>query len=301
MTDTTDIAALNRPVRDRYDWSNAVWRDCDQCGKQHTGTVTAEDGSQICAQCADQLYWSAWQVLAERALDQLEAERQQREAAEKALSEKNERAAACVNAFEGIETDRIAGKTLGEFLAGEVRLNKAEPTPGGGFGFTFSGFAVQLMAESFADQFKESGAINYLELLFEHKEIGPLTVTMQRVEGLTPAHKLAAAEKSNAFLKEQLAQLANFNPDWDRLEACQESWREVVALLKEKETEISALKAKLANPVVLPAGYSARAGHPFHEGERNVMIPNKHGDWLSRFDVEHAIHIAGFPFTVKGE
>ena len=76
MTDTTDIEALTRPVRDRYDWPNAVWRDCDQCGKQHTGTVTAEDGSQICAHCADQLYWSAWQVLAERAIDQLEAERQ---------------------------------------------------------------------------------------------------------------------------------------------------------------------------------------------------------------------------------
>ncbi|MFS7249311.1 hypothetical protein AB6869_19880 [Rahnella rivi] len=80
MTDKTDIAALTRPVRDRYDWSNAVWRDCDQCGKQHTGTVTAEDGSQICAHCADQLYWSAWQVLAERALDQLEAERQRADA-----------------------------------------------------------------------------------------------------------------------------------------------------------------------------------------------------------------------------
>ena len=80
MTDTTDIAALTRPIRDRYDWSNAVWRDCDHCGKQHTGTVTAEDGSQICAHCADQLYWSAWQVLAEQALDRLEAERQRADA-----------------------------------------------------------------------------------------------------------------------------------------------------------------------------------------------------------------------------
>lgn len=85
MTDTTDIAALMRPVRDRYDWSNAVWRDCDQCGKQHTGTVTAEDGSQICAHCADQLYWSAWQVLAERALDRLEAERQRAAGSEEDL------------------------------------------------------------------------------------------------------------------------------------------------------------------------------------------------------------------------
>ncbi|WP_439292312.1 MULTISPECIES: hypothetical protein [Rahnella] len=67
------------------------------------------------------------------------------------------------------------------------------------------------------------------------------------------------------------------------------------------QEEIVALKSKLTNPVVLPAGYSARAGHPFHEGERNVMIPNKHGDWLSRFQVEHAIHVAGFHFTITGE
>lgn len=65
------------------------------------------------------------------------------------------------------------------------------------------------------------------------------------------------------------------------------------ALVKAQD-EIAVLREKLANPVVLPAGYSARAGHPFHEGERNVMIPNKHGDWLSRFEVEHAIQIAGY-------
>ncbi|HHL1954504.1 TPA: hypothetical protein ACQ2HS_001998 [Klebsiella pneumoniae] len=113
---------------------------------------------------------------------------------------------ACVNAFEGIDTDRIAGKSLGEFLAGELYLNKAEPKPDGGFGFTFSGLAVQLMAESFADQLKQSGAVNYLELLFEHAEIGPLTVTMQRVEGLTPAQKLAKAEAQRDELMATLLQ-----------------------------------------------------------------------------------------------
>lgn len=64
--------------------------------------------------------------------------------------------------------------------------------------------------------------------------------------------------------------------------------------LVKAQKEVKELRNKLANPVVLPAGYSARAGHPFHEGERNVMIPNKHGDWLSRFDVEHAIQVAGY-------
>lgn len=57
--------------------------------------------------------------------------------------------------------------------------------------------------------------------------------------------ELEASKKSNAFLKEQLSQLANFNPDWDMLEACQESWREVSAALKEAET-------RLATPVRFP-------------------------------------------------
>ncbi len=118
--------------------------------------------------------------------------------------EKDERAIACVNAFDGIETERIAGKSLGEFLAGELYLNKAEPKQDGSFGFTFSGLAVQLMADCFADQFKSSGAINYLELLFEHAEVGEMTVTMQRVEGLTPAQKLAAAEQRIAELEAQV-------------------------------------------------------------------------------------------------
>ncbi|CAI1110229.1 hypothetical protein [Serratia quinivorans] len=78
--------------------------------------------------------------------------------------------------------------------------------------------------------------------------------------------ELEASKKSNVFLKEQLAQLANFNPDWDMLEACRESWREVAAALKEAEAynaklrdwnaglaqESCELQAKLATPVRLP-------------------------------------------------
>ncbi|ONK18427.1 hypothetical protein [Serratia sp. S119] len=52
--------------------------------------------------------------------------------------------------------------------------------------------------------------------------------------------ELEASKKSNAFLKEQLAKLANFNPDWDMLEACRESWREVAAALKEAEAKLEA-------------------------------------------------------------
>lgn len=215
MTDTTDIEALTRPVRDRYDWSNAVWRDCDQCGKQHTGTVTAEDGSQICAHCADQLYWSAWQVLAERALDQLEDERQKRETADRSAA-----------------AERLLRKASDK--AFNEQLERAEA------------------AEKERDDLKSAhgNMVTRCALLRQRTDL-----PVDRV----PAY--------NALVKAQ--------------------------------EEIAAMKGQLVNPVVLPAGYSTRNGHPFHEGERNVMIPNKHGDWLSRFDVEHAIHVAGF--TVKGE
>lgn len=87
----------------------------------------------------------------------------------------------------------------------------------------------------------------------------------------------------------------------DQLEVISKSEWKLAGDLTELQMNYNVLKAKLENPVVLPAGYSTRAGHPFHEGERNVMIPNKDGDWLSRFDVEHAIHVAGFPFTVEGK
>ncbi|HBC5209751.1 TPA: hypothetical protein KEU09_003027 [Serratia marcescens] len=58
--------------------------------------------------------------------------------------------------------------------------------------------------------------------------------------------ELEASKKSNAFLKEQLAKLANFNPDWDMLEACRESWREVAAALKEAEARLAAKDKRIA-------------------------------------------------------
>lgn len=131
------------------------------------------------------------------------------------LEAKNIRADACVNAFDGIETERFAGKSIGEFLTGEVRLNKAEPKSDGSFGFTFSGVAIQIMAEAFADQFKSSGAVNYLELLFDHSEVGPLTVTMQRVEGLTPAQKLAAVEAQLEAAQKERDELKELNCHFD--------------------------------------------------------------------------------------
>lgn len=128
---------------------------------------------------------------------------------EEKQDELQRRIAACVNAFEDIPTDRIEGKNLGEILAGEMRLHGAGPRADGGFGFEFSGGVCQLLAEAYAEQFKQSGAINYLELLFQHSDIGPLTITMQRIEGLTPAQKLAQAEAERDSLQAKLAELEN--------------------------------------------------------------------------------------------
>lgn len=77
------------------------------------------------------------------------------------------------------------------------------------------GGAARLLAESFFDQFIESGAVNYLEVRFDSQEKMPgksMVVTLQLVDGLTPAQKLAelkaalaAAEARNATLTDDAA------------------------------------------------------------------------------------------------
>lgn len=55
--------------------------------------------------------------------------------------------------------------------------------------------------------------------------------------------ELEAKDKSIGFLKDQLAQLANFNPDWDRLEAAIDSLREHMAKLSAAEKRIAELES----------------------------------------------------------
>ncbi|MFH3081630.1 hypothetical protein ABK864_01225 [Serratia marcescens] len=119
-----------------------------------------------------------------------------------------------------------------------------------------------------------------------------------------------ASKKSNAFLKEQLAQLANFNPDWDMLEACRESWREVAAALKEAEARLvakdkriaelslllahniersEAAEAKLATPVRLPA---ARFCPAEHEGSLLWSETESHNKAIS--DCAESLRATGF-------
>ncbi|WP_413715582.1 hypothetical protein IBZ12_01490 [Serratia ureilytica] len=59
--------------------------------------------------------------------------------------------------------------------------------------------------------------------------------------------ELETSKESNAFLKEQLVKLANFNPDWDMLEACRDSWREVAAALNEAEAKLKVKNKRIAD------------------------------------------------------
>ncbi len=112
------------------------------------------------------------------------------------------RIVACWNLLVGYETEALEGVTLSEFVAKQAYLN--EMTTNDGINLTLSGLAVQMLAASFAGQFKANGATNYLELRGSHPETGPFTITMQRAEGLTPVDKLNAMTKQRDVLLEAL-------------------------------------------------------------------------------------------------
>lgn len=102
--------------------------------------------------------------------------------------------------------------------------------------------------------------------------------------------ELQAAEKSNAFLKGQLAELANFNPDWDKLEAATDSLREHMSELTAARARIAELEAR---EVVLPRSFNREIF-----GEGMYEVPN--GNWMHRKDVTEALVAAGI-ITKVGE
>ncbi|GJC03809.1 hypothetical protein KAM385_08380 [Aeromonas hydrophila] len=112
------------------------------------------------------------------------------------------RIVACWNLLDGYATEELEGVSLAEFVAKQAFISQFDANDG--INLSISGVAVQLLAASFAGQFKASGATNYLELSGNHPETGPFTITMQRTNGLTPAQKLAAMTKQRDVLREAL-------------------------------------------------------------------------------------------------
>ena len=63
-----------------------------------------------------------------------------------------------------------------------------------GLNARMTGTPLHLFAEAIVENFKESGATNFVEMQFTHEELGHFVLTMQKSDGLTPAAKLNTAE-----------------------------------------------------------------------------------------------------------
>lgn len=78
----------------------------------------------------------------------------------------------------------------------------------------------------------------------EHKANAELIALANPANILALVEALEKAQKSKEFLKGQLSELANFNPDWDKLEASYESWREIAAELLVAKDRIAELESR---------------------------------------------------------
>jgi len=110
---------------------------------------------------------------------------------------------------------------------------------------------------------------------------------------------LESAQKSNAFLKDQLSELANFNPDWDKLEASYESWREIAAELLAAKGRIAELEGRAIKfPPKVERDDSD--GYWMLKGQR-VSAANAAYYNEALKDVALALFAAGIKCEVKGE
>jgi hypothetical protein len=125
--------------------------------------------------------------------------------------EADDRASVCLAACEGVETEDFRGRTIGEYVAEQAFLSGMMPAANG-VEIQLSGVACQLLAASFAGQFVGAGAKNYLEVNFQHRQVGPLTVTLQRLEGKTPG---ALAKEAQGELDSALTVLSDALSDAD--------------------------------------------------------------------------------------
>lgn len=86
----------------------------------------------------------------------------------------------------------VADSAVAATLLTEMSLNK------GGLTLQLEGGMCQLMANTFAQQFREQGGVNYLEMGFTANDGLRLIVTMQKVNGKTPAQLRNEADQRAA-------------------------------------------------------------------------------------------------------
>jgi hypothetical protein len=120
------------------------------------------------------------------------------------------RLAACWSAFDGYPTHKLVGKPLAEIVSNEAYIYGMGPAPEGGLELKLHGMACQLLANAFAGEFVSSGAVNFIEVGMEHDDVGPMTVTIQRVQGKTPGTLRAETMKELAEANAKLETMEDF-------------------------------------------------------------------------------------------
>lgn len=97
-------------------------------------------------------------------------------------------------------------KALAQKVTSETMLRDLS-VGNGSINASFEGGAVHLFVDSLANQFVESGAVNYLEMRFHSEATGPLLLTLQRVNGKTPHQLRTEAEKERDILRAKIEQM----------------------------------------------------------------------------------------------
>ncbi|HEX7906787.1 MAG TPA: hypothetical protein VF534_01660 [Paraburkholderia sp.] len=94
------------------------------------------------------------------------------------------------------ENDRLAG-IVSRFIDPDAVKTHGPARIDGGLLFGMEGGAAQVFAAALSDQFRDIGAVNYIEMRFQSddSQIGELLVTMQRVDGKTPHALRLEAER----------------------------------------------------------------------------------------------------------
>jgi hypothetical protein len=94
----------------------------------------------------------------------------------------------------------------------ELRLKSAGPAEDGSFGFNIQGTLIPLIAEHLAQTFKAMEGENYVCIEFNHEELGPMMINLQRRLGEMPATKAARLAKEVERLRAALAPFASIPP-----------------------------------------------------------------------------------------
>ncbi|EJG2384915.1 hypothetical protein AM391_RS02975 [Kluyvera ascorbata] len=117
---------------------------------------------------------------------------------------------------------------------------------------------------------------------------------------------LEKAQKSNQFLKDQLSELANFNPDWDKLEASYESWREIAAELLVAKDRIAELESRTVTVNPYPLATDKSQGwtiHPdfLHQIGERISDDEENYDSRPSMEMVEAVLLAAGGINAEGQ